>query len=167
MYDGMMAETIRLRGHDDHEITGYLARPLGPGPFPGVVVIHHMPGYDSSTQEIVRTFAAHGYNALCPNLHYRALPDGDPGEAARLTREGGGVPDEQCVGDVAGASAVLRSMVNANGKVGVIGYCSGDGLPSLAPKSPRSGHESEPVSSTTGAGESGVISSGAGATRPP
>ena len=31
MYDGMMAETIRLRGHGDDEITGYLARPLGPG----------------------------------------------------------------------------------------------------------------------------------------
>jgi carboxymethylenebutenolidase len=125
MYDGMMAETIRLRGHGDHEINGYLARPLGPGPFPGVVVIHHMPGYDPSTKEIVRTFAAHGYNALCPNLHHRALPDGEPGEAARLTREGGGVPDEQCIGDIAGASAVLRSMVTANGKLGVIGYCSG------------------------------------------
>ena len=124
MYDGMMAETIRLRGHDD-EITGYLARPLGPGPFPGVVVIHHMPGYDAATKEIVRTFATHGYNALCPNLHYRALPDGEPGEAARLTREGGGVPDEQCIGDVAGASATLRSLITANGKVGVIGYCSG------------------------------------------
>ena len=78
MYDGMMAETINFRGHDDHELTGYLARPLGPGPFPGVVVIHHMPGYDSSTQEIVRTFAAHGYNALCPNLHHRALPAAIP-----------------------------------------------------------------------------------------
>jgi carboxymethylenebutenolidase len=125
MYDGMMAETIRLRGHNDDEITGYLARPLGPGPFPGVVVIHHMPGYDLSTKEIVRTFATRGYHALCPNLHYRALPDGDPGEAARLTREGGGVPDEQCIGDVAGASAMLRSLITSNGKVGVIGYCSG------------------------------------------
>jgi carboxymethylenebutenolidase len=125
MYDAMTAETIHLRGHEDAEITGYLARPLGPGPFPGVVVIHHMPGYDQSTKEITRTFAAHGYNALCPNLHHRALPGGDPGEAARLTREGGGVPDEQCVADVAGASAVLRSLVTANGKLGVIGYCSG------------------------------------------
>jgi carboxymethylenebutenolidase len=125
VYDGMMAETIRLRGHDDHEITGYLARPLGPGPFPGVVVIHHMPGYDEATKEIARRFAHHGYTTLCPNLHYRSLPDGDPAEAAQRTREAGGVPDEQCIGDVAGAQAVLRSMVTADGRLGVIGYCSG------------------------------------------
>jgi carboxymethylenebutenolidase len=125
MYDGMMAETVKLRGHNGDEINGYLARPLAPGPFGSVVVIHHMPGYDESTKEITRTFAAQGYNALCPNLHYRALPGGDPGEAARLTREAGGVPDEQCVGDVAGAAEVLRSLTNANGKLGVIGYCSG------------------------------------------
>jgi carboxymethylenebutenolidase len=125
MYDAMMAETIRFTGNGDDEILGYLARPLAAGPFGGVVVIHHMPGYDRSTKEIVRTFAEHGYNALCPNLHHRALPGGDPGEAARLTRESGGVPDEQCVGDVAGAAAVLRALTTSNGKVGVIGYCSG------------------------------------------
>src|SRR5438093_3764564 len=107
MYEGMLAETTTVQGFNGDIINAYFARPLGPGPFPGVVVIHHMPGYDASTKEIVRTFATHGYNALCPNLHFRALPDGDPSEAARLTREGGGVPDEQCIGDVAGASAVL------------------------------------------------------------
>jgi carboxymethylenebutenolidase len=121
----MMAETINLRGHGADEINGYLARPLGPGPFGGVVVLHHMPGYDESTKEITRTFATHGYNALCPNLHHRALPGGDPAAAARAQREAGGVPDEQCVGDTAGAAEVLRSMVTSNGRIGVIGYCSG------------------------------------------
>jgi carboxymethylenebutenolidase len=125
MYDAMQAETVRFPGHRDEEIVGYFARPLAPGPFGGVVVIHHMPGYDESTKEIVRTFAAHGYNALCPNLHHRSLPGGDPADAARITREAGGVPDEQCVGDVAGASAVLKALTTSNGRVGVIGYCSG------------------------------------------
>ena len=32
------------------QIEAYLARPLGPGPFGGVVVIHHMPGYDARHQ---------------------------------------------------------------------------------------------------------------------
>jgi carboxymethylenebutenolidase len=35
------------------------------------------------------------------------------------------VPDERLVGDVAGATAYLRGMPSSNGKVGVIGYCSG------------------------------------------
>ena len=125
MYDGILAETINLPGHGGDLIAGYLARPLGPGPYPAVVVIHHMPGYDEATKEITRTFAAHGYHALCPNLHHRALPGGDPAEAARAQREAGGVPDEQCVGDLAGAAAVLRALTNANGRIGVIGYCSG------------------------------------------
>ena len=35
MYDGMLAETVRVEGHDGDEIPAYLARPLGPGPSPG------------------------------------------------------------------------------------------------------------------------------------
>ncbi len=35
------------------------------------------------------------------------------------------IPDERVVGDVAGAAAYLRGLSNSNGKVGVIGHCSG------------------------------------------
>ena len=42
-----------LMGHSGDDIEAYLARPLGSGPYPGVVVIHHMPGYDRATKEIV------------------------------------------------------------------------------------------------------------------
>jgi len=34
----------------------------------GVVVIHHFPGYDEATKEIVRKFAANGYNASVSTL---------------------------------------------------------------------------------------------------
>jgi hypothetical protein len=40
----------------------------------GVVVIHHMPGYDPQTKEIARNFAYHGYNAVVPNLYWREAP---------------------------------------------------------------------------------------------
>jgi carboxymethylenebutenolidase len=125
MYDGILAETITIEGHEGDALPAYFARPLGPGPYPGVVVIHHMPGYDESTKEITRTFATHGYVAICPNLHYRYAPGADPLTAAGATREAGGVPDAQCIGDVAGASKYVRSLPYASGKVGVIGYCSG------------------------------------------
>jgi len=124
-YDAMLAESIRLRGHNGDEIEAYLARPLGPGPHGSVVVIHHLPGYDAGTKEIVRTFAAHGYAAACPNLYWREAPGADPDDAAATVRAGGGVPDERLVGDVAGTAAYLRSLTTSNGKVGVIGYCSG------------------------------------------
>ena len=125
MYDGIMAETIGLDGHNGDRIEAYLARPLGPGPFGSVAVIHHMPGYDAQTKEITRTFAAGGYTAVCPNLYTREAPGASPDDAAAAARAQGGVPDERLVGDVGAAAAFLRGMPNSNGKVGVIGYCSG------------------------------------------
>jgi carboxymethylenebutenolidase len=125
VYDAIMAETIQITGHGGDPIEAYAARPLQAGPLGGVVVIHHMPGYDAATKEITRRFAAHGYNAVMPNLHYRDAPGASPDDAAAASRATGGVPDERLVGDVAGAAAWLRSLANANGKVGTIGYCSG------------------------------------------
>ena len=58
MYDATLAETVTIRGDGGDEIEAYLARPMSQGPFGGVVVIHHMPGYDAPTKEITRRFAA-------------------------------------------------------------------------------------------------------------
>ena len=125
MYDATLAETVTIRGDGGDEIEAYLARPMSQGPFGGVVVIHHMPGYDAPTKEIARRFAEHGYNALMPNLYYRDAPGASPDDAAATARAQGGVPDARLIGDVAGAAAHLRALTSSNGKVGVIGYCSG------------------------------------------
>ncbi|MEU0508352.1 dienelactone hydrolase family protein [Amycolatopsis sp. NPDC006125] len=125
MTDAMRAETVRITGHGGDEIEAYLATPLDPAPRGGVVVIHHMPGYDEATKEIVRRFAVHGYHAICPNLYWREAPGADPDDAAATARAQGGVPDERLVGDVEGAANHLKGLDGANGKIGVIGYCSG------------------------------------------
>ena len=83
MYDATLAETVTIRGDGGDEIEAYLARPMSPGPHGGVVVIHHMPGYDEPTKEIARTFAVHGYNAIMPNLYHRDAPGASPDDAAR------------------------------------------------------------------------------------
>lgn len=123
--DAIQAGTISIAGAGGDDIEAYFARPLGPGPHPGVVVIHHFPGYDPATKEITRRFAAEGYAAVMPNLYHRIAPGAPVDEAAATAREAGGVDDEQLLGDVSGAAAFLRSQDGANGKVGVIGYCSG------------------------------------------
>ncbi|MGH3279127.1 MAG: dienelactone hydrolase family protein [Trebonia sp.] len=125
MSDALLAETITITGHDGDEIEAYGARALDEAPRGGVVVIHHMPGYDPQTKEIARNFAYHGYNAVVPNLYWREAPGASPDDAAAAARANGGVPDERLVGDVAGAAAYLKGLANSNGKVGVIGYCSG------------------------------------------
>ena len=125
MTDAMRAETVTIAGAGGDEIQAYLAQPLDRSPVGGVVVIHHMPGYDEQTLEITRRFAAHGYLAICPNLYWREAPGASPDDAAAAARAGGGVPDDRLVGDVGGAVAHLRSLDSSNGKVATIGYCSG------------------------------------------
>src|SRR6266700_3228078 len=125
MDEALVAETATIIGAGGDEIGAYLARPQGRESFGGVVVIHHMPGYDSATKEITRKFAAYGYAALMPNLYHRDAPGASPDDAAAAGRAKGGVPDARLVGDVGGAAAYLRALDGSNGKVGVIGYCSG------------------------------------------
>src|ERR1019366_8474018 len=121
----LRAETMEISGHNDDRVEAYLAQPLGEDRVGGIVVIHHLPGYDEATKEIVRRFAANGLLAICPNLYSREAPGASSDDAAATARALGGVPDERLVGDVGGAAAYLRSLPNSNTKVGVIGYCSG------------------------------------------
>lgn len=124
MYEGQIAETVTIAGHNGDSIAAYFARPLGGYPAPGVVVIHHAPGWDEWNKEVARKFAHHGYAAILPNLHHREGP-GAADDVAAIVRAAGGVPDDRAMGDVAGAIRFLRSLPYHNGKVGVIGFCSG------------------------------------------
>src|ERR1700726_3066245 len=105
MYDAMLAETVTIRGDGGDEIEAYLARPMSQGPFGGVVVIHHMPASCEPTKQLARTFAAHGYNALSPNLYHRVAPGASPDDAAAASRAQGGVPDARLIVGVAGAAS--------------------------------------------------------------
>ena len=125
MSEDLIARTIRITGHAGDEIEAYLAQPEEGGRRGGVVVIHHMPGYDRGSKEKVRRFAELGYDAICPNLYWREAPGASPDDAAAKARANGGVPDERLLGDVGGAASYLRGLPTSNGKVGVIGYCSG------------------------------------------
>lgn len=124
MYEGMISETITMQGHSGDVINAYLARPLGAGPFPGMVVIHHLPGWDEWYREATRKYAHHGYIAISPNLYARD-GHGTPEDVAAKVRAAGGAPDDQVVGDVGGALNYLRSLPNCTGKIGVMGTCSG------------------------------------------
>jgi carboxymethylenebutenolidase len=115
---------VPFRGHHDDQGEAYYARPTRAGKFPGVVVVHHMPGWDEWITEVVRKFAHHGFAAISPHLYFRDGP-GNPDDLGARVRAAGGVPDDQVVGDVKGAMAFLRAQPNHNGKIGIIGFCSG------------------------------------------
>ena len=128
-YEGMLAETVRITGHNGDEIDAYLARPLGPGPYGSVVLIHHMPGWDEASKEMARKLAYHGFATISPDIHYRVREkvgfDAPHEQVSAAVREGGMIPDSQCIGDVEASMRYLRSLPYTNGKVGVIGFCSG------------------------------------------
>jgi carboxymethylenebutenolidase len=123
-YEGMIAETATIMGHVGDAIEAYFARPLGSVGVPSVVVLHHMPGWDEWSKEVVRKFAYHGYAAIGPHLFSRHGP-GRWDDLAAAARSAGGASDAQVIGDTEGALAFLRAQPDASGKVGVIGFCSG------------------------------------------
>ena len=88
------------------------------------MLFHHMPGWDAATKEMARKLAHNGYIAISPNLHYREGSD-DPSANSASIRDKGGMPDARTLGDAAGAIGYLRHLDVHNGKVGIIGFCSG------------------------------------------
>ena len=123
-YEGLIAETIVIPGHNGDLINAYLARPLGPGPFPGMVLAHNIFGFAPWYKDTARKYAYQGYLAICPNLFHREGP-GTPEDVAAKARAAGGIADDQAVGDLAAAMRYLKSLPSSNGKVGIFGTCSG------------------------------------------
>ena len=136
-YRGLTTETVTIAGHNGEKIEAYYARPTGDGPFPGVVVIHHLPGWDEWTTEVVRKLAHHGYAAISPHLYSRTglSPEAAGAAAWQGLQEGNevkGQPDDQAIGDVEASARWLKAQSNSNGRVGCIGFCSGGRLAYLA-----------------------------------
>ena len=126
-YRGMTCENVTLIGDKGTPITAYAARPSGHGPFPGVVLVHHLPGWSEFYIETTRRFAHHGHLAICANLYERegGGSDGNPDDVAAKVRAEGGIADSQMVGDTEAAVKWIRAQPDHNGKVGLIGSCSG------------------------------------------
>src|SRR5512143_307308 len=123
-YEGLLAETVTTTVAHGDRINAYFARPLGPGPFPAMVLAHHMPGWDEWYRETTLKFALHGFITITPNLYFRA-GHGTPEDVAAKVRGEGGILDDQVVADLAGGMQYVRKLPYSNGKVGIFGTCSG------------------------------------------
>ena len=94
------------------------------GPHAGVVLIHHLPGWEEFYQEFAERLARHGYTVICPDLYCR-FGHGTADDVAANVRARGGVHDDSVVADCEAALRWLKTQPDANGKVGIIGSCSG------------------------------------------
>jgi carboxymethylenebutenolidase len=107
------------------DIHAYFAQPPSSDlPRPGIVLIHHLPGWDEFYQEFAERLARHGYDVIAPDLYCRA-GHSTPDDVAAKVRSEGGVADDQVVADLAAARTWLLDQPTSNGKVGIMGSCSG------------------------------------------
>jgi carboxymethylenebutenolidase len=118
------AEIITYPGGGGDQIHAYVARPGREGPLPGIVAVHHVPGWDEFYWEFSERLGRHGYTVICPDLYCRS-GHGAPDDVAAKVRSQGGVHDDSVVADCEAALAWLKAQPNSNGKVGIIGSCSG------------------------------------------
>ncbi|MBI2756021.1 MAG: dienelactone hydrolase family protein [Chloroflexi bacterium] len=123
-HSGLLAEVITYPGQGGDLVHAYFARPAGPGPHPSIVLVHHAPGWDELYREMAYRLANHGYTVLAPDLYCR-VAHGAPDDIGAQVRAAGMMPDDTVVGDLAAAMRYLRSLPTSNGKVGIIGSCSG------------------------------------------
>jgi carboxymethylenebutenolidase len=117
-------QLLTIPGHNGDPIEAYMAAPTDPGPHPGVVVIHHLPGWDAWTREVVRKFADAGYAAIAPHLFSRWGPASEE-DLRKQAFQTWGPPDPQVMEDIDASARYLKAQPSSNGKVGCIGFCSG------------------------------------------
>ena len=118
--EGMIAETISLRGHGGDTIRAYYSRPLYADSCPSIVLIPHMPGWDEYCREAARRFTQHNYAVLCPDIYAR-FGTGKPAEVAMKAREAGGAKDETVMGDVLACIDFLKEQPFETHRQKVIG----------------------------------------------
>jgi carboxymethylenebutenolidase len=101
---------------------GYLARPDGDGPWPGLIVIAEWWGLDEQTRRIAGRFSGEGYLAFAPDIyHGQGAPLGDRDTAMRLAQQfGPRVPD-----DLERQFDALKRHPACTGKIGAVGFCFG------------------------------------------
>src|SRR5687768_3166086 len=83
--------------NDGTTMSVYVARPEGPGPYPGILVFQEIFGVNAHIRSVTDRFAEAGFVALAPELFHRSGPgfesgydDMGPGmsQVAQLTAEG-------------------------------------------------------------------------------
>ena len=102
-------------------IDALLDIPQGPGPWPGVVIIHDEIGCASDKEAINSHVAAAGYLALTPNLFARG------GWARCVTKVMRQILSKQgqALDDVLAARDHLKARPDCTGRIGIAGFCMG------------------------------------------
>lgn len=120
----IQTEAVTFSANSD-VVDGFLARPEGTGPFPGVIVIQEWWGLDDHIKDIAVRFAREGFAALAPDL-YHGKVTAEPDEAQKLMMA---LDMNRAANELANAADYLASQAFTRGRgIGATGFCMGGGL---------------------------------------
>ncbi len=121
----VQSENVRFEGKGG-TLGGYLSRPGGKGPYPGVVVIHEIMGITDYMKDVTKDLAREGYVGLAVNLVSRSLGADYPGgsdEARNALRK---LSDDDAMADLdAGVEYLKKQPVVFTNSIGCMGFCMG------------------------------------------
>lgn len=110
----------------DAVMKGLLARPVGGGRRPGLVVIHENRGLNPHIRDVTRRFALEGFLAF--GIDVLTPEGGTPADEDKARDLIGTVAPDRAAARLAAGVAVLARHPECNGKVGTVGYCWGGGM---------------------------------------
>lgn len=121
----VVSEKVRFEGKGV-TLGGYLARPAGKGPYPGVIVIHENRGITDYIQDVTRNLAREGYVGLSVNLVSRSLGADYPGGSDEAMNALGKLSDAEAMADLdAGVEYLKKQPVVFTNSIGCMGFCMG------------------------------------------
>lgn len=103
---------------------GLLGVPEGPGPWPGVVVLHEIFGIDEEMRKQVAHIAGLGYVALMPDL----FTMGGMRRCISATMKAMSSGHGRAYADIEAARQTLIARQETTDKIGVLGFCMGGGF---------------------------------------